>query len=275
MTFAMSNQVSQSETRRYFIASLAKGLELLNAFSNDSQPLSLKDLSERTGWSKGATFRYAFTLQHLGYLQQDPVTKRYRPGVKVLSLGFSYLSGLGLTERAQSYLEELFQATGQPCHMAILDGPDIVYVLRRADRSLTSINVYVGARLPGYCTSMGKVLLAHLPGAEARRRLASVPLRQHTPNTVTDLDRLAAEWAQIRERGYSSTDEELELGVRSIAAPIRDISGQVIAAVNVSTLAARVSREEMCAQFLPRLLSAATRISSVLGYLPAGQAVAV
>ena len=270
----MSNPVSDTETNRYFIGSLAKGLELLGAFSNSSQPLSLKDLTERTGWNKGAAFRYAFTLQQLGYLHQDPITKRYRPGVKVLSLGFAYLSGLGLTERAQSYLEELFQETGQPAHLAILDGSDIVYVSRRADRRLTSINVYVGARLPAFCTSMGKVLLAYLPREEARRRLASAPLTQHTPNTITKLDRLEAELERIRQQGYSSTDQELELGARSIAAPIRDASGEVIAAVNVSTLVVRVSREDLFERFLPRLLSAANGISSVLGYIPGAQELA-
>jgi IclR family transcriptional regulator, pca regulon regulatory protein len=274
----MRNLVSHIETtegKRYFIASLAKGLELLSCFDHSSQPLSLKDLTERMGWSKGVAFRYAFTLQKLGYLHQDPVTKRYRPGVKVLGLGFACLSSMGLTERAQSYLEELFQETRQPAHIAVLDGSDIVYVARRADRSLTSINVFVGARLPAYCTSMGKLLLAYLPPSEVEQRLAGVTLTRHTPNTITSLARLKAELARIRRQGYSSTDQELELGARSVAAPICDASGEVIAAVNVSTLVARVSPEELHQVFLPRLLKAANRISAALGYMPEARAPAV
>jgi IclR family pca regulon transcriptional regulator len=269
------NAVSPVETKRYFIGSLARGLEIMSCFSHDSQPLSLSELARRTGWNKSVVFRYAFTLQSLGYLQQDPATKLYRPGVKVLGLGFGFLSSMGLTEHAQSHLEDLFQQTRQPTHLAVLDGSDIVYVARRADRSLTSINVYVGARLPAYCTSMGKVLLAYLPWPEVEQLLGAVPLKRHTPNTITSLGQLHEDLDRIRQRGYGSTDQELELGVRSVAAPIRDASGEVIAAVNLSTLVARVSLEELHQELLPKLLSAANKISTAHGYLPGAEAMAV
>ncbi|HAF09456.1 MAG TPA: hypothetical protein DCK98_05165 [Chloroflexi bacterium] len=273
----MPNHVSDFETgdSRYMVRSLAKGLSLLLCFGRESPSLSLKELAERMGWSKGTAYRFTFTLQQLGYLDQDPTTKRYRPGVKVLDLGFGCLSSMGLTERAQSYLEELFQKTGQPVHLAVLDDADIVYVARRADRSLTTINLYVGARLPAYCTSMGKVLLAYRPREEVRRLMKGVTMRRHTPHTVTSLERLHREFEQIRRAGYGITDQELELGVHSAAAPIWDASGQVIAAVNVSTLAGRVSLEELRGRFVPRLLEAADRISIALGHVTRVEARAV
>lgn len=267
----MPNRVSNSKTvdDRYAVRSLAKGLELLRCFGRDHPSLSLTEMAERMGWNKGTAYRFAYTLQYLGYLDQDPTTKRYRPGVQVLDLGFSCLSSLGLTERAQTYLEELFHETGQPVHIAVLDGADIVYVARRADRSLTQIDLYVGARLPAYCTSMGKVLLAHREWDEVRRLLKGVVLKRHTPNTATSLERLRRDLEEIRRAGYGITDQELELGVRSVAAPIRDASGEVIAAVNVSTLAVRVSLEELRTRLRSKLMVTAARISAALGYAPA------
>lgn len=273
----MPNRVSLSKTgdARYTVRSLAKGLALLSSFDQDSPSLSLKELSERMAWSKGTAYRFTATLVQLGYLDQDPLTKRYRPGIKVLGLGFACLSSLGLTERAQSYLEELFHETGQPVHIAVLDGSDIVYVARRADRSLTTIDLYVGARLPAYCTSMGKVLLAYRPWDEVRRLMRGVRMQPHTPNTATTLDRLRADLTAIVRAGYAMTDQELELGVRSVAAPIRDGTGGVIAAVNVSTLTARVSLDRLRGELLERLLDTAGRISAALGYVAGREARAV
>lgn len=269
----MPNLVPQTETGpdRYTVRSLAKGLEVLHCFGHESPSLSLKQISERMGWSKATAYRFAFTLEQLGYLDQDPATKRYRPALKILDLGFACLSSLGLTEGAQPYLEELFARTHQPVHIAVLDGADIVYVARRADRSLTTINLYVGARLPAYCTSMGKVLLAFRPWDDVRERMKGVAMKRHTPNTVTSLPRLRTILERIRRAGYGMTDQELELGVRSVAAPIRDASGQVTAAVNVSTLTSRVSADELRARFLPRLLETARRISAALGYASRAQ----
>ncbi len=268
----MHNTVLQSVTApaeaesRYFVQSLAKGLELLCSFGSASPTLSLKEIAERMGWNKATAFRFAFTLQQLGYLEQDRRTKRYRPSVKVLELGFGCLGSLGLPERAHPYLEELFHDVGQPTHMAVLDGSEIVYVARVADRRLTAINLYVGCRLPAYCTSMGKVLLAYRPWEDVLRLLAGVTLQQHTPNTLASLDRLRFAFEQIRRAGYGTSDQELELGVRSAAAPVRDASGEVIAAINVSTSVARVDLEILHGRLVPRLLLAAERISAALGY---------
>lgn len=269
----VQNETAHSETSRYFITSLAKGLEVLSCFDASNPSLSLKELSDRLGWANGAAFRYTFTLRELGYIDQDALTKRYRPGVKVLRLGFSYLSSLDLTDRAQVHIEELSRETGLPTHMAVLDGSDIVYVARRADRSLTMINLFVGARLPAYCTSMGKVLLAHQPPAMVRELLAGVEMVQHAPNTITTIEALEVALKQIRQVGYGMTDQELEVEIRSVAAPIRDASGEVIAAVNVSTLTARVSLEDLETRVLPRLLEASGRISTALGFVPGARAV--
>jgi IclR family transcriptional regulator, pca regulon regulatory protein len=268
----LPNRVSQSDTAsRYEVRSLGKGLRLLRCFGPESPSLSLSELALRLGWGKGTAYRFAFTLERLGYLRQDPITKRYRPTAKVLDLGFACLSSLGLTERAQSFLEELFERTHQPVHLAVLDDAAIVYLACRADRRLTRIDLYVGARLPAYCTSMGKVLLAYRPWEEVARLLKGVPLQRHTPNTVTTLPHLRRDLERIRRAGFGITDQELEPGVRSIAAPIRDSSAQVIAAVNVSTLTAQLEIEELEARLLPKLLDAAARISMALGYAPGAE----
>lgn len=268
----MRDGVSQSETpleaSRYFVHSLAKGLEALRCFGPDSPSLSLKELAERLGWNKATAFRFVYTLQQLGYLDQDPRTRRYRLGVRVLDLGFSCLNSLGLSERAQPYLEELFHQTGQPIQMTILDGADIVYLARVADRRLTVINLYVGCRLPAYCTSTGKVLLAHRPWEEVRRLLAGVALQAHTPYTITDLEQLRLALEQVRRLGYAVGDQELELGVRSLAVPVRDATGQVVAAINISTRVARVDQPTLLGRYLPLVIQTAERISAALGYKP-------
>ena len=266
----MLNRVSRSETRgaRYMVRSLARGLEVLAAFDRDTPTLSLQEIAGRTGWNKGTAFRFASTLLELGYLEQDPMTKRYRPGLKVLELGFTCLSSLGLADRTQPALEQLFGETGGPVHMAVLDGADIVYVARRADRSLTQIQLFAGTRLPAYCTSMGKVLLAYRPWDEVRSLMRGVRMQPHTPTTATTIERLGADLDRIRQDGYGMTDPELELGVRSIAAPIRDANGIVVAAVNVSTLTARVGVDELRTKLLPKLLDAAAHMSAALGYAP-------
>ncbi|HZC31377.1 MAG TPA: IclR family transcriptional regulator, partial [Gaiellaceae bacterium] len=234
----------------------------------DNPTLSLRELAARTGWNRGTAYRFASTLVELGYLERDPATKRYRPGLKVLELGFTCLSSLGLADRTQPALEELFSETGGPVHMAVLDGSDIVYVARRADRSLTQIQLYAGARLPAYCTSMGKVLLAYRPWDEVKALMRDVRMQPHTPTTATTIERLGADLEEIRRAGYGVTDQELELGVRSVAAPIRDASGAVVAAVNVSTLTARVSLDQMLSELRPKVLGAAARMSAALGYAP-------
>ncbi len=247
--------------------SLARGLAVLAAFDRDTPTLSLRDIAARTGWNKGTAFRFASTLVELGYLEQDPATKRYRPGLKVLELGFTCLSSLGLADRTQPALEQLFRETGGPVHMAVLDGADIVYVARRADRTLTQIQLFAGARLPAYCTSMGKVLLAFRPWGEVRGLMRGVRMQPHTPTTATTLERLGADLERIRRAGWAMTDQELELGVRSVAAPIRDATGAVVAAVNVSTLTARVSVDQLVSELLPKLRDAAARMSAALGYV--------
>ncbi len=271
----MRDQVSQSETEppedresRYFVQSLARGLDVLRCVGAATGGLSLTELAQRMQWSKGTAFRFVFTLQQLGYLEQDARTRRFRPSVRVLDLGFGCLNSLGLPERAHPYLEQLFAEAGCPVHLAVLDGADIVYVGRIADRSLTTINLYVGARLPAYCTSMGKVLLAFRPWDEVRRLHAGASLRAHTPHTLTGLEQLRFALEQIRRTGYGTTDQELELGVRSVAAPVRDRSGAVVAAVNISTAVARVDLETLHTRLAPALLRTAGRISAALGHAP-------
>ncbi len=253
---------------RYFINSLAKGFDVLSCFKEGRQAHNLTEMAEMLGWNKPTTFRFAYTLQRLGYLQQDPETKKYRLGVRVLELGFGFLSGLELPDLALPHMKDLSRLTGESVNLAILDGPDIIYVARVPTNRITVVNLHVGTRLPAYCTSMGKVLLASLPWDQVKKTMARVKLVKHTPNTVGSLDEMKKSLDLIRELGYAITDQELEMGVRSAAAPVRNATGTVVASVNISTAAAQVSLDDLVDRMVPPLLKCAEAISSSLGYIP-------
>lgn len=250
------------------LKSLARGLQVLRCFTPDTPTLALKAIAERLDIPKGSAYRLVATLEDMGFVRQDPESKRYRLGVEVLALGQSYLSGLVYPDVALPHLEELAHDTRESASMAILDGTEIVYVARASIRRVMSGNLFVGSRLPAYCTSMGKVLLAHLEPDERDRLLAATTFEPYTHHTVADADTLRASLASIHEHGYAVSDRELDLTLRSSAAPVRGSSGQVVAAVNVSTFASRVPDEELRETLIPRLVETAHTISNALGYRP-------
>ncbi|MBV9998961.1 MAG: IclR family transcriptional regulator, partial [Verrucomicrobia bacterium] len=165
---------------------------------------------------------------------------------------------------ATEFLQEVAEQTRESCSASVLDGPDIVYVARVAAQRILSISLSIGARLPAYCTSMGRVLLAALPGPELESYLSTVQLRRRTPQTITDKERLRQILHEVRLEDYALTDGELEEGLRSIAVPVRSSGGRVVAAINVSTQAGRVNKSQMLKEFLPILRKAAQRIGTVL-----------
>jgi len=264
----MRNAVSKGETKRdYIVQSLARGLQVLRCFTPAKPRLSLQEIADQLGIPKGSAFRMVATLEALGYLKQDPETKRYRVDIGVLELGFTCLSGLGYPDVALPHLERLAHETQDSASMAVLKGLDIVYIARASIQRVMSINLSVGSRLPAYCTSMGKVLLAYLDeqALDDYFRQLGKP-EKLTPYTVTDPDQLRRHLAEIRRHGYAINDQELELGLRSAAAPVRDARGEVVAAINVSTVAARVSLAELHQEIVPKLLRCADTISAQLGY---------
>jgi IclR family pca regulon transcriptional regulator len=250
--------------------SLERGLAILSAFRSGRPLLGVSDLSREVGLSRSTAHRYISTLAGLGYLQQDPPTRKYRLGPRVLDLGFSAINSMDLRELAAPHLQALSDESGHTVNMAVLDGADIVYIERcrtsqRGQRDI-DLNLHIGSRLPAYCTSMGKVLLAHLDPDEQKAVLAKVRLAPRGPNTLTAKDELLKELARVRTAGLAVNNEELAYGLRSIAAPVRRQSGEVVAAINLAVHRSMVSSEEMVARLSPVLKAAAADISARLGY---------
>ena len=248
--------------RTDFVQSLDRGLAVIRCFSSEHPSLTLSEVAERTGLTRAAARRFLLTLQELGYVGSSGRQFSLRP--RVLALGYAYLSSFSVSQIAQPHLEDLTEELHESCSVSVLDGDDIVYVARASANRIMTIALTVGTRLPPYPTSMGRVLLAGLPEAELDAHLSRARLRKLTEHTVDDPDQLRAILADVRAKGWAAVDQELEAGVRSIAVPIRDSSGRVVAAINASAHAARVPMRTLEKQFLPRLLDAAQQIDAEL-----------
>ncbi|HSC73322.1 MAG TPA: IclR family transcriptional regulator [Gaiellaceae bacterium] len=253
-----------------FSQSLERGLGILAAFTPTQPSLGVSELAREVGLSRSTTHRYMSTLTRLGYLQQDPSSRRYRLGPRVLDLGFSAINSMELRVISSPYLQRLSDETGFTVNMAILDGADILYVERcrssLAGQREIDLNLHVGSRLPAYCTSMGKVLLAYLPPERRGALLDGVPLGRRGPNTLTSRKALEAELAAIRERGLALNNEELAYGLRSIAAPVRGPGGDVVAAINLAVHSSMVSMRDLVARLGTSLRRTAAEISRQVGY---------
>jgi IclR family pca regulon transcriptional regulator len=246
--------------------SLERGLEILSAFRSGQRLLGVSDISREVGLSRSTAHRYIATLTGLGYLAQDPFTRKYRLGPRVLDLGFSAINSLGLREHAAPHLQALSDETGHTVNMAVLDGSEIVYVDRcrtsqRGQRDI-DLNLHTGSRLPAYCTSMGKVLLAYLEPDRRRDALKDVRLEQRGPNTLTDETELLRELERVRAAGLAVNNEELAYSLRSIAAPVRGSSGEVVAAINLAVHRSTVSLDSLLADLGPALKRTAEQISA-------------
>jgi IclR family pca regulon transcriptional regulator len=247
------------------VQSLDRGLAVMRAFSASSPALTVADAARATGLTRATVRRLLHTLTALGYVASDG--KHFELTPKVLDLGYAYLSSLRLADLALPYMEELSERTGESCSAAVLDGTDIVYVARVPTKRVMSITLSVGSRLPAEMTSMGRVLLADLAPDDLDRFIAALPdgaPRPQTERSITDLDVLRRDLANVRARGWSLVDQELESGVRSVAAPLRNRRGRAVAALNVSSNTARVSLEELCGDMVRALLDSANRISGRL-----------
>ena len=253
-----------------FSQSLERGLGILAAFTPTQPSLGVSELAREVGLSRSTTHRYMSTLTRLGYLQQDPSSRRYRLGPRVLDLGFSAINSMELRVISSPYLQRLSDETGFTVNMAILEGRDILYVERcrssRAGQREIDLNLHVGSRLPAYCTSMGKVLLAYLPPERRAALLDGIPLGKRGPNTLTSRKALEAELAAIRERGLALNNEELAYGLRSSAAPVRGPEGDVVAAINLAVHSSMVSMRDLVARLGESLRRTATEISRQIGY---------
>jgi IclR family transcriptional regulator, pca regulon regulatory protein len=250
--------VAVAERPTSYSQSLERGLAILSTFKPARPLLGISELARALGLNRSTAHRYVGTLTALGYLQQDRATRKYRLGPRVLDLGFSAINSMELPELARPHLQHLSDDTGHTVNMAILDGTEIVYVERvrssQSGQSEIDLNLHVGSRLPAYCTSMGKVLLAFLPGDS------------RGPNTVTQRRRLESELVRVRDEGLAVNNEELAYGLRSIAVPVHGRSGDVEAAINIAVHRTMVSLEHLIARLGPALRRSAADISARAGY---------
>jgi IclR family pca regulon transcriptional regulator len=247
---------------RDFVASLEKGLLVIEAFDASRPRLTLSDVAKLTGITRAAARRYLLTLTRLNYADFDG--RYFTLSPRILRLGYAYLSSASLSVRVQPFLEQISEATGESSSAAILDGDDIVYIARSATRRIMSIGLGVGSRLPAYCTSLGRAILAYQPEEAIEAYLRRVRMEARTPKTVTDKTEFRAVLEATRAQGYALVNEELEFGLRSIAVPVVQKSGQVTIALNLSAQAGRVSADEMRERFLPSLSAASESLRYLL-----------
>lgn len=250
----------------YHVQSLERGLSVIRAFDAEHPELTLSEVARICDLTRAAARRFLLTLVDLGYVRSDG--RQFMLTPRVLELGYSYLSSLSLPEVAQPHLKELVAQVHESSSVCVLDGDDVVYVARVPTSRIMTVAITVGTRFPAYATSMGRVLLAGLPADEQERYLARVRLAPLTRRTVTTPQALRAELRKIRIQGYSIVDQELEEGLRSAAAPIRDATGAVVAAANVSAHASRHSIESIRHELLPRLVATTAKISADLSVAP-------
>ncbi|MNF35219.1 Pca regulon regulatory protein [compost metagenome] len=246
-----------------FMTSLARGLAVIHAFQERKRHLTIAQISHRTEIPRAAVRRCLHTLMKLGYVTTDGRTYSLLP--KVLTLGHAYLSSTPLAVTAQPILDRLSIQLHEACSMATLEGDEILYIARSATPNrLISVDLSVGSRLPAYCTSMGRILLAALDDAALDDYLEHADLQVKTSRTVHTREGLRESIDEIRRQGWVIIDQELEMGLRSVAVPVRDSAGQVLAALNVGTHVGRVSRQELETRFLPALLEASKDLSTRL-----------
>ena len=247
-----------------FMSSLARGLAVVRAFSQQRRTLTIAQLSHLTDIPRAAVRRCLYTLGKLGYVGTDD-GKTYALRPRILALVHAYLSSTPLATAVQPLLDEISDELHESSSMAVLEGDEILYIARSSTRTrLMSIDLGLGSRLPAYCTSMGRVLLAELAPPQLDRYLGRVKLARLTPRTVSSTPELKRLLAQVRRDGYALVDQELELGLRSIAVPVRDAAGRCVAAINIGAQSARVSLSEMQAQFLQPLRAAANELAVLL-----------
>ena len=257
-----ANKQRAPERNPSYVEAFARGLRVIRSFGEGRETMTLADIAKLTDLPRATVRRSLFTLGQLGYVIDDG--RQFRLTPKVLSLGYAYLSSTPLPRVILPALEMVSEQVRESCSAAILDGPDIVYIARSATKRIMSVGLAVGSRLPAYCTSLGRALLAYEPVERQQAILATSLLKPLTPKTVTDPQTLLGIFQQVAHQGYAFVDEELELGLRSIAVPVTNATGHVVAAINISTQASRLSEETMCTSLRLALVQAAQSVRSSL-----------
>ena len=262
-TLRPATEFSEFEGDPNFVLSLARGLKVIETFEGRTEGQSVAEIARSTGLSRAAVRRLLMTLQTLGYAESNG--RVYRLKTRVLKLGFSYLSSASLPGIAQPVLEQVTEQVHESSSLSVLDGDQIVYVARSTAKRVMSVGLSVGSRLPCYCTSMGRVLLASLPEEQLVAYVERTELKPLTAKTITDKSVLADIIRRVKLDGFALADEELELGLRSIAVPVKTRHNETVAAMNIGVHAARVSAAEMIHRFLPILQENARMLGRYLG----------
>ena len=263
---ATSSETTRSDAGngagRAYVESLARGLAVMRAFREQSDRLTLSDVSRLTGLSRASVRRSLLTLQALGYAESSG--RYFSLSPQVLTLAQAYLSSSPVPRVAQSFLERVSERLGESCSLSILHHDEVIYIARSARKRIGSLHRDVGTHLPAHCTSMGRVLLASLSDRELDAFLAKTVLESFTRNTIIDKDKLRAVLDKVRRDTYCLVDEELEVDLRTLAIPIHNASGRVIAAMNVGARASQTGRKQMLDEFLPAMRDAAANMRPLL-----------
>jgi IclR family KDG regulon transcriptional repressor len=262
----MTSTVKRPKARRARLSSVANAIRLIKAFSEDEFEMGISALAARLGLAKSTVHRLATTLVESGILEQNRDTGKYRPGLALFELGTMVRRKMDTYTGAQVPIRTLADETGETVQLAILDHLSVLYIRIRESRLAVRMSSGLGSRSPAHCTGVGKALMAYQP-AGIVQRIIDNGLKRYTASTITDAEALRAELATIRQKGYAIDNEEIEVGLRCIAAPIRDHSGQVAAAISVAAPVQRMTKRNVQAT-IPSVVAAAEAISRRLGYLP-------
>jgi IclR family pca regulon transcriptional regulator len=251
---------------RNFVESIERGMNVFSFIVNSNKAVGITQISKALNLSLGAVQRVTYTLQKLGYLRKDEEIQKYSIGHNGLVLGLGIVKDIDLKRVAHPYLKELSAEINETVNLAVLDGIQIVYIDRIKTEQIININLSTGSKLPIYCTSMGKSLLAFLPSDELLKLLDKIDMRPVTPNTITTKAKLLEELEKVKKRGFSVNDKELDIGLRSVAAPVRNEFGTVVAAVNIAVPSSRVTFEDLRTKFASKAMHVSKVISEALGY---------
>lgn len=255
--------MSTGNSEREFVQSLARGLAVIRAFDEDHAAMSLSEVAKRTDMTRATARRLLHTLVALGYAELNGKLFTLKP--TVLDLGYAYLSSLNLWQVAHPIMQEVVEQVHESCSASVLEGYDLIYVARVPTRRILSIGLSIGSHLPAHSTSMGRVLLSGLSEDALDEYLREATLTRHTERTVTDPARLRRIVVKTAKNGWTLVDQELEMGMRSIAVPIWGVNRRLIAALNISTHVARMTEDQMVERLLPVLQDASRRISAAMG----------
>jgi IclR family pca regulon transcriptional regulator len=250
---------------RDYIQSIEKCFTILGHLSSPDAPFSLEDLTQKTGYNKTTCFRFLKTMRQLGLVEQN--RKTYHLGPAIASLGLKALKGLNLRQAALPLMKSLRDETGETVNLSLLSGTEIIFIERVMSDYLVNTNINVGDRLPVYYASMGKVILAFLSESNAEKIISQLQFKARTGRTITSADALRKELTEIRSRGYAFNDEELEKGLRAVAAPIIGYTGEAFAAINIAWTTARRPSRRTFTDFAGKAVAAGEKISMAMGFI--------